>query len=324
MATLTNLGQLTMLELVNRMDPKGNAAKIAEVLTKFNPILEDIPWFQANKGDVNEITRRAYLPSPSVRRLNKGVSTSSSKTLKVVEGSIVLEARSRIDQLWLDRMKDKAAARMSESSAFLEGIAQDFARRMFYDTVPDSDEGIEGLATRMGATDSKRVLSNGGSSNLTSIYLVQWGEQRAYCHYPENTSEVGIQHEDLGLQVVQDDDGLDYDAYLDRFRLSFGLTVKDDRCIGRLANIDISAVSGGTGYFNWEQLVKIKNNMQVHNGAGVVYVNQDMMSVMEINVANKSNVHLSMSEAWGEPVLTFRGWPVRMCESISSAETAIS
>ena len=44
MATLVTNTQLTLIELAKRLDPKGNAAVIAEVLDETNEIMSDIPF----------------------------------------------------------------------------------------------------------------------------------------------------------------------------------------------------------------------------------------------------------------------------------------
>jgi hypothetical protein len=48
MATLDAYSQLTLLELAKRTDPKGEAAKIAEIMSEANEILHDAQWGEAN------------------------------------------------------------------------------------------------------------------------------------------------------------------------------------------------------------------------------------------------------------------------------------
>jgi hypothetical protein len=46
---------------------------------------------------------------------------------------------------------------------------------------------------------------------------------------------------------------------------------------------------------------------------------------MDIKVKDKNNVnYMSVADAFGKPVLSFRGVPVQVCDGILNTETAIS
>ena len=68
MATLNTNGYATLLDIAKRLDPNGKAARIAEVLTIDSPLLQDMPWVEANGADGHLITQRSALPSLTWRK----------------------------------------------------------------------------------------------------------------------------------------------------------------------------------------------------------------------------------------------------------------
>ena len=102
-----------------------------------------------------------------------------------------------------------------------------------------------------------------------------------------------------------------WQIYRDHFQLKVGLTVKDDRCIARLANIK---ATGESNLFDEDNLIKLLNRMP---GAGrtkgtAIYCNEAVLSQMEIKLKDKSNVHYAPGKGEGlagEPIMTFRGGP---------------
>ena len=89
-----------------------------------------------------------------------------------------------------------------------------------------------------------------------------------------------------------------WQIYRDHFQLKVGLTVKDDRCIARLANIK---ATGESNLFDEDNLIKLLNRMP---GAGrtkvtAIYCNETILSQMEIKLKDKSNVHYAPGKGEG-------------------------
>jgi subtilisin family serine protease len=326
MGTRTTYKQLTLAELAKRKDPDGNLAVIAEVLEEDNEILLDAPWLEANDTFSHMITRRLNLPAGTWRKLNKGVDIESSQTVNVRETIGMLETYSEADKDLVDAAPNPKAFRMSEATAFLEGLSQTFAEALIYGNATTTPEKFTGLAPRLAATSMTNVYDAGGSgSDTTSIFIVQWGPSKVHLVYPKGSSSAGIMHEDLGQQTVSSAtsavaSSAQYEAYRDHFQIKVGLAVRDDASIGRIVNIE---TTGTSNIFNPDDLIKLLNRMPARGKGAVIYCNHVIYSQMDIQAMDKSNVLYSTENVFGVPTVHFRGFPVRKVDQILSTETAI-
>jgi len=302
----------------------GAMQTIAEVLTQTNEILLDAVWVEANGATGHKFLERTSLPSGSWRKLNDGVGYEKSAAREKTETPGMLESFSKVDKALVDLAANPAEFRFSEDSAFLQGLGQTFASAFFYaDTVVDPEK-FKGLAPRLGASAAKHVILNGGSgSDLTSIYVVNWGVGHTHMIYPKGFRPGGIEMEDLGQQLVDGETaGTSYLALVTHFKMACGLVVKDpSRDIHRIANIE---TAGADNLFNAENLITVLNNMSAAGGFPVIYCNSTIKTQMDIAAEKKSNVNLQWTEAWGGKVLAFRGVPIRQCDAILDTESAIS
>ena len=324
MTTIVTTSQLTLIELAKRRDPDYSMAVIAEVLNRDNPIIQDAPFMEANQATSHKMTRRLSLPSGTWRRLNQGVAATASQTITVVEPIGMLEAYSTPDKALVDMSPDPKAFRMSEAVAFIEGMGQTMASTVFYGNNGTDPEQFDGLAPRMGSIDADGlVIDEGGTgSDVTSIYVVQWGWDKVFMIYPKGHPDAGVQHRDLGEDTVNDADGNPYQAYRDHFQFYTGLAVKDSRCIARLANIESS---GSTNTFDEDNLITLLNRMPMSGAGATIYVNATIKTQMEIKLKDKANVNFTTDNGLGGvPMLRFRGLPVKKCDAILNTETAIS
>lgn len=323
MATLEAKNQLTLLELAKRHDPNGDSAAIAEVLEETNEILQDAIYLEANDKTSNKSTRRLTLPTGTWRKLNKGVGTESSQTVEQIDNLGMLESFSKVDKALADRATNPMEFRNNEALAFVEGLGQTFADTLVYGNDAIDTEQFTGLAPRLASLVDDHVVSAGGSgSDLTSIYVVQWGERMVHMVYPQGDPHMGIMHDDLGVNKVLDDDGNGFMAYEDHFKLQTGLVVRDERCIARNCNIE---VSGSSNLFDEDDLIAMLNELPFQGRGAVIYVNKKIKTQMQIRLKNKANVNFSVGEGLsGRPVLFFDGVPVHRVDAITNTESEIT
>ena len=313
--------RLSLVEVVKRHDPNGNLATIAEVLAQTNDIVADAVWKEGNDIFSNKTVRRSSLPSGTWRKLNRGVAPESSDTVELIDTIGILETRAENDVEIINAFSNPQQARMDEASAFIEGLSQEMAATMLYGNAFTSPEEFTGLAPRMDALAAgENVIGGGGSTTLTSIYVVNWGVNSVFMAYPRNTSG-GLQHEDLGIQDALDSSSNKFRAYVDRFVWRAGMVVKNARCIGRYANLE---PTGTTTTFDEDELIRLMNRMVLGPGARI-YCSINMMTQMEIRLKDKSNIYFTKDDGLAPgPVLRFKGVPVRKVEQILDTETAIS
>jgi hypothetical protein len=304
MATLDATTQLTLIELSKRKDPSGDLAIIANVLARDNEILTDAPWMEANDTFSHRITRVLSMPTGTFRKLNAGVAISSAQTIVVNETIGMLADYSQSDCVLVDAAPNPKAFRMGEARIKLEGLSQTLATKIIYGNSHVTPEEPTGLAPRLNDTDNDNVIDAGGSgSDTTSIYVVKWGEDGCYLIYPKGSAHAL------------------YEVYRDYFEVKVGMAVRDNRYIGRVANIE---VSGTSNIFDPDDLIDMFNLMPQRGAGAVCYVNRKIFSQMDKQAMDKSNVLYSVKDVFGVPTTTFRGFPVRLVEAIVNTETVVS
>lgn len=186
---------------------------------------------------------RTGLPSATWRMLNYGVPPSKSTTAQVTDTVGMLETYSEVDKELADLNGQTAEFLLSESLAFLESMNQEMAETLIYGDTTVHPQRFTGLSARFNSLAAKNgvnIIDAGGTgSNLTSIWLVVWGENTVHGLFPKG-SKAGLQQEHKGQVTLEDENGGKYEGYRTHFQWKNGLTVRDWRYVVRIANIDIS------------------------------------------------------------------------------------
>lgn len=252
MATATGYtNTLSLMDIMNAKDPNGQIAKVAEVLTRYNPILEDIPFIEGNTETGNVITRRASFGTAEWRRLNDGVGTSVNRTTQVTETTGLLEAYNEVDKRLLKMAIDEGAFMLNQARGQMEGMAMEMADAIFYANSYEEPQKFLGLMPRCNELNDERfngkpiVLDAGGTSSgsLASILLVAWGEDKVCGIYPKGAQGAGLQYEDLGEHTKTLSNGKQYQIMRQHWTWEAGINVTDYRYLLRIANIDVSNLS---------------------------------------------------------------------------------
>lgn len=339
MATLSN-SNLTLADWAKRTDPEGRIPVVAELLSQSNEVLEDCVFKEGNLPTGERVVIRTGLPTVYWRALNQGIPSSKSTTAQVDEACGILEARSEVDKDLAMLNGNTAQFRLSEDTAFLEAMNQTQATTLFYGNPGTDPKQFLGIAPRyssLSADNAQNILSAGGSgSDNTSVYLVVWGDQTAYCTFPKG-SKAGLIHEDLGEQTVYNSDGTRLQAYATRYQWKNGLVVKDWRYVVRIANIDVSDLLGQTGTQAASAstaLIKLMSRAlyRIPNmgmGRAAFYMNRTVHSGLAIAALDKSQYVLKVNEGlsqFGQPYswLSFQGVPLRRVDAIVNTESVVS
>lgn len=339
MATLST-SNLTLADWAKRTDADGRIPIIAELLSQSNEILEDAVFKEGNLPTGERVVIRTGLPSVYWRALNQGIPNSKSTTAQVDEAAGILEARSEVDKDLAMLNGNTAQFRLSEDTAFLEAMNQTQATTLFYGNPGTDPKQFLGLAARyssLSAANAQNILSAGGSgSDNTSVYLVVWGDQTVYCHFPKG-SKAGLIHEDLGEQTVYNSDGTRMQAYATRYQWKNGLVVKDWRYVVRICNIDVSDLIGQTGTQASTAATNIVKLMarslyripNMSMGRAAFYMNRTVHSGLSIAALDKSQYVLKINEGlsqFGTPFswLSFLGVPLRRVDAVINTEAVVS
>jgi hypothetical protein len=338
MAVLAS-GALTLADWAKRTDPNGQVPKVAELLSQTNEILEDAVFLEGNLPTGHRLTIRTGLPQVFYRMINQGVPTSKSVTAQIDEACGMLEARSHIDTKLAMLNGNSAEFRLSEDQAFIEAMNQTQAGAMFYGNPGTDPRQFLGFQTRyssLSAGNGQNILDAGGTgSNNCSIWLVVWGENTVFCPFPKG-SKAGLQHSDLGEGDVLDANNNYFRALRALYQWDNGLAVKDWRYVVRIANINVSDLTGQSGTQASTAATAIINLMsraldRVPNlsmGRPCFYANRTVYSMLRVAALNKSNAALSIENAltqFGTPyaLTKFLGVPLRKVDQLLNTESRV-
>jgi len=332
MATELGTKFLTLAEWAKRQDPKGGVADVIEVLAESNPILQDASMMEGNLPTGHRSTQRTTQPSGTWRQLNAGVAETKSTTRQVDDSCGMLEAYSAIDVALANLNANSAAFRASEDNAFVQGLSEDAVDAIIYGNSGVNPEQPEGLAPRynsLSGTISSYIVDGGGSSALTSVWLVTWGNKTTTLIHPKG-SQVGLKAQDLGELPWDDASSNPYQAYVTHFQWYVGLSVPDYRYNVRICNIATGSltVDASTGVDLMQNMVtayyKRPSSSIGQTTRAYWYCNKTIAEYLHHQAANKANVNLTLDNAGGEPVVRFLGAPIHVCDAITSAETAVA
>lgn len=324
---------LTLADWAKRQDPDLKQARIIEMLNQKNPILLDMPFIESNAPTHHRTTVRTSLPAAQWRRINKGVSKGKSTTAQVDEAVAIMETYSEVDQELADLNGNTGAFRLSEAQAFIEGMNQQMASTLFYGNKAIDPASFDGFATRYNDRDAengKNIIDAGGTgSNLTSIYIVGWGDQTVHGLYPKG-SKAGLSHTDKGQQTLHDADGNPYEGYRDHFQWKTGLAVRDWRYVVRIANIDVTKMldekANGKFATDLVRLMIAATHILPDRSARMgIYMNRTLGGFFDMQAVEKPSLGLNIiKDTEGRPWTDFRGMPFRETDAIIDGETAVA
>lgn len=330
MATLSTLNP-TLADVAARMTPDGKIdPNIVEMLGETNEVIDEMTVIEANGFTEHKTTIRSGLPSGTWRKLNYGVMPEKSRTVQVKDSMGMLETYAEVDKALADLNGNSASWRMSEDRAFIEGINQNMASKLFYGDSSQDPEQFMGLAPRynsLSAENGINIVDAGGSgSDNASIWLVVWGPNTCHAIYPKG-SPAGLQSRDLGEDTLTDAAGGRYQGYRTHYKWDIGLTLRDWRYVVRIANIDVSDLTktGSTGADLIDlmtQAVELIPNVGM--GRPVFYMPRKIRSFLRRQITNKVAAStLTMEDVAGKKVVAFDGIPCRRTDALLLTEARV-
>lgn len=325
---------LTLADWAKRLDPDGKTSSIVELLGQSNEVLDDMLWMEGNLPTGHRTTVRTGLPTPAWRLLNQGVQPSKSTSAQIDEGIGMLEAWSEVDKDLAELNGNESSFRLSEASAFVEGMNQEMASVLFYGNSGLTPEKFTGLAPRyssLSAANGANVIDGGGSGgDNSSIWLVSWGSQSFSGIFPKG-SKAGLIHEDMGLVTVETTAavaGTRMRAYQDRWQWKCGVALRDWRYVVRIANIDISnlVASSSAADLTQKMIFAMHRLPTLKMGKPVFYMNRSCFEMLDVQRRNDvmSGGGITFQNVDGDIQYNFRGIPIRKVDALTQAETQVT
>lgn len=330
MPTLSTLNP-TLADLTSRMTSDGKIdPMIVEMLAQTNEIIDDMSVIEANGFTEHKTTVRSGLPSGTWRKLNYGVQPEKSRTVQVKDSMGMLETYAEVDKALADLNDNKAAWRLSEDRAFIEGLNQTMATTLFYGDSSVDPEKFMGLTPRynsLSAENKGNILTGAGTGNTnTSIWLVVWGPNTMHSLYPKG-SQAGLSSRDLGEQTLTDTNGGMYQGYRTHYKWDLGFTLRDWRYAVRIANIKTADLKkdAATGADLVDLMIQAQELIpNLGLGRAAFYCNRQISSYLRRQITNAKNVNITREEIAGKKVTAFDGIPVRRTDALLNTEATVS
>lgn len=340
---------LTLADIRATMNPDGSVAAAIDMLSQTNEALDDMLWLEANQGMSHLTTVKTGLPAAFWRAYNEGVPPSKSTSAQHTDTCAQLEVYSVVDKALADLNGNSASWRLSEDQAFVEGMNQQMGRTLFYGNSATTPRAFSGLSARYStintalAANASNVLDAGGTgSTNTSMWVATWGANSLHGIYPKG-SPAGLQVRDATTNApILDAVGNRYQAYQTHYKWDCGLSLRDWRYTARVANIDVTQLTGSNAPNLIALLVAAVGKLPVASrrisavqsatkpsGIGpvvmnqVIYVNRTIRTALALQLLGKSNILLKMDEFDGMQVLTFLGIPIRTMDVLLNTESRV-
>jgi len=322
---MATLDQSAVGTLSDVMKGKVNGERLYQIkrLEKAVPLMRDLPMVEANNGDIHEYETQNSLIATSSRDLNEYLDTGKS-TSKVEKATAQnFSSGYGIDVRILKKESDKSAFLSRQIDGMIMSAAQSVDQSIFYGTGVGAN--MKGLAIRMNELGD-RVVSNGGSSDATSLFIAcHDSSDGVFGFYPQG-SKGGLNVEDKGeVEYTKDTSGVrsrltSRDLELD---YNMGLAVGDDRSIARYCNIDVSATSATT--FDEDKVTDIMAQLPVHlRPKARGYASRKLFAAIQKRYNAKVNVQFGQETPFGYGLTLVGDLPVYLDEMISEDETIIT
>lgn len=345
MATI-GTAAITLTDLAKSWDPNGTPARIVELLSQTNPVIEDMLWVEGNLPTGTRTTVRTGLASATWRLFNQGVAVSKNTNAQFDEQCGMLESWGEVDIALAELNGNPASFRLGENAGHMEAMNQEMAGTLFYGNSGTAPEEFTGLATRYSSLGQNCVSGGGSQSDNASIWLVGWGPLSVHGIYPKG-STAGLQHVDHGRQVTETVNGVGGSrlaVYRDQWKWSCGLAVRDWRYAVRGCNIDISNLVAESSQANLITLmIKMWHRLPTNAGGPtnqgfvgvkpVWYVNRTVAQMLDIQrfraMSGLSGVtpgggSIQYDQIDGKWTPTFRGAPIRVCDQLLETEATVA
>jgi len=332
MATVNQSSDVrTLLDFAKETENK-KAAKIVQMMEKKNPILRYLPYVPANDGTSHLTTRNIALPTSSARMINQGFAKSKGRSVQIKVGTTMFGVISQVDARLIDNSGDPAGHRLNMERSYIAGMANDQSDYLFYASNAADPRLFNGICTELGSLSgpyADQIIDAGGTgSDNTSVIFTVLGEDTIHGIFPQG-SQVGLKTEDMGKNLVKDDEGKEYAAWQTLYEWDNGIVVRDPRYLCRIANIDVSNLATfGTESDSSANLLRLfieayHRLEDLDAGVPVILCNRAVKQWLDIQAMEKKNAALGIMDVAGRPVTSFWQIPIERTDSLLTTEARV-
>ena len=322
MAIKNIVTDMTALEVARRSsDP--DAFTIIETMSIVNTMLQELPAQEANDSTVHTTVQRISYPGGEHRIYNQGVGAKSSQTDVIQDKICMLESFSKVDTALAQHSGNPKALFDSEAKAFLMGMGLNQADDIIYGNNANQPGEINGLATRYAKLSDHCISFNGTGNILTSIYLIAVGPKACHLIYPKGSKSVGVQREDLGIQLVKDEKGKEFLAHVDHFKSEYGITIEHPDAVIRICNIP-NILTPNQRIELVELIFRYQKSLTIGIVNTALFANKNVLYQLERAGRECGYVSHDDFDSWGKPIVSINDIRFRLQNAILSTEAEIA
>ena len=349
-------GYPTLVDVAKRVNPNGTEAGIAEMLRQRNPILRDAPCVMTNRETTHQTQIRTGLPKSAWTKLGYGVEPDKSATRQITFNTGMLKSFSEIPADVVMAANQVDYYRRTEETAFVDSMNIEMARTMFYGSEKDEPSSFTGLTpyfSNKSAENGSQIIDasdqsvyNYGSikpdnsANKSSIWIVGWGENSAYCIYPQGFMGGGLVRDNLGKYMSQTApvegkktrDGRMW-VYGAHYQWNIGFVMKDWRYTSRIVNLQLNALKASDptvyGSANLpDMLLDAVNQIRDQESVKLaIYMPRILISLLDKHAKWAGSAsYLKMDDIYGSGVYyrTVNGIPVHQSDALTFTESVVT
>lgn len=326
-------------DLKASLKANGEAATIYEVLEVASPIVKRGTWMVGNLGTAHETFRQASVETATNRMDGRGVADTKTENIRVIDVATQYAASLSVDIETLKRQPNKEKYLAGQERRKIVAMKNSFESNVLYGNALKSLDQINGLATRFNSISATRgdpgyqVVTAGGSTTLSSLYLIGMGDGGINFFYPQGT-DAGVTRIVHPEERVVDpvDSTKHFYAYSVWNNWQIGMAVEDYRdSFLRIANIDTTAVQTyGTGSDSSPDIIGIAiramEKLTLNPGLQYSWVASQLVSGwLKTMCLDKANVNLTIDQVQGGmPAVKLCGIEVIKSDAVLNTESVVS
>src|SRR5690606_13946000 len=329
MTTLSTRGMLTLSDHAILKAPDGGIVPyVVDLMAKKCPASRDAVWREGNLTNGHRIVARTGLPSAEFRRYNEGFTMSKGRYDQFDETVGMLAARTAVDKD-LAELDGVNEALRRESEGVVQAFTQGCEVALWYETTATGAHKFTGLTPRfndLNAEVASQIIlhtQTPSGNNNTSMWFVVWGDRTVYGIYPKG-SQAGIVADNRGLIDVPDQHGKPIPSYVIDWRWKLGFAVEDYRYIVRVANIDLSTLSGEDDTLIPAMIRGYARLQDTTSGRPVIYCNREVWTYLWLQARNYAKALIMVAEDEGRPKMRFMGIPIEISDGLSATEAPLT
>lgn len=301
MAELEYGNRDNLFNMVKAHAPDGTLLDMSMNLSEKNDLIRDFPSLPANGGRTHHGVRWSSLPSGTIISIGGGWSPSFGDLQPFTANCCIMKSRY---QAPVDALKSEGAKagdyRREQENSHVEGLSQGASNTLIYGsnaTAPEKINGLFNTAPWNDLTETDYVYDMSGSSNLRSAWLIAPGMSNCHLIHPKGEPGLGLSREAKPDQLVTASDtdagatGKRWDV-ITEFEWIFGLVVRDQRSVKRIANIDSSLSAISTDLIRKILQARLRHNVSAPMG-WFLYCDPLVYTQLVIMAGDKLNVRYS-------------------------------